>query len=280
MELYEELVRLKKEGVPSALATIVQCVGSSPQKEGAKMLIKSDGTILGTLGGGCLEAEVMQVAQMAIRDGSPRTIPFELTERHGGLVCGGKVLVYIEPVIPDPVLIILGAGHVSRALARTAAFIGFRVTVMDDRPEHANKANFPDAEDIIVNEFSDVFSHIPAKRNSYIVVATRGHNHDLDALRAALSTKARYIGLLGSRRKKALLFRTLEAEGFPKTSTARIITPVGLDICSITPEEIAISIVAQLIQERRGNAGTGIGSPSRCGIVNENGADKTAPSPV
>ena len=115
LELYEELIRLKKEGIPSALATIVQCVGSSPQKEGAKMLVRDDGTILGTLGGGCLEAEVVQVSQMAIRDGSPRTIPFELTERHGGLVCGGKVLVYIEPVIPDPDLIILGAGHVSRA---------------------------------------------------------------------------------------------------------------------------------------------------------------------
>ena len=280
LELYEELVRLKKEGIPSALATIVQCVGSSPQKEGAKMLVRGDGTILGTLGGGCLEAEVMQVAQMAIRDGSPRTIPFELTERHGGLVCGGKVLVYIEPVIPDPDLIILGAGHVSRALARTAAFVGFRVTVMDDRPEYANKENFPDAEDVIVSDFSDVFSHLPAKRNSHIVIATRGHNHDLDALRAALNTAARYIGLLGSRRKRALLFRTLEAEGFPKTSTGRIITPVGLDIGSITPEEIAISIVAQLIRERRGNAGTGFGSTSCCGIIEENGADKTAPSPV
>lgn len=280
LELYEELLRLKKEGVPSALATIVQCVGSSPQKEGAKILVRGDGSTLGTLGGGCLEAEVMQVAQMAIRDGSPRTIPFELTERHGGLVCGGKVLVYIEPIIPDPDLIILGAGHVSRALAKTAAFVGFRVTVMDDRPEYANKDNFPDAYDVIVNEFSDVFSHIPANRNLYIVIATRGHNHDLDALRAALRTEARYIGLLGSRRKRALLFRTLEAEGFPKTSTGRIITPVGLDIGSITPEEIAISIVAQLIRERRGNAGTGISSPSCCGIVDENGADKTAPSPV
>ena len=280
LELYEELVRLKKEGVPSALATIVQCVGSSPQKEGAKMLVRGDGTTLGTLGGGCLEAEVMQVAQMAIRDGSPRTVPFELTERHGGLVCGGKVLVYIEPNIPDPVLIILGAGHVSKTLARTAAFAGFRVTVTDDRPEYASKENFPDAKDLIVNEFSDVFSHIHASRNSYIVVATRGHNHDLEALRAALSTEARYIGLLGSRRKKALLFRTLEAEGFPKTSTARIMTPVGLDIGSITPEEIAISIVAQLIKERRGNAGTGIGSPSCCGLLNENGSDQTAPSPV
>lgn len=244
------------------------------------MLVKGDGTILGTLGGGCLEAEVVQVAQMAIRDGSPKTIPFELTERHGGLVCGGKVLVYLEPVIPDPDLIILGAGHVSRALARTAAFAGFRVTVIDDRPEHANKENFPDAEDVIVNEFSDVSSHIHASRNSFIVVATRGHNHDLDALRAALSTEARYIGLLGSKRKKALLFKSLGEEGFLRSTVERIITPVGLDIGSITPEEIAISIVAQLIKERRGNAGTGISCPSCCGIVEENGADKTASSLV
>ncbi len=244
------------------------------------MLVRADGTILGTLGGGCLEAEVMQVAQMAIRDGAPRTIPFELTEKHGGLVCGGKVLVYIEPVIPAPDLIILGAGHVSRALARTAAFAGFRVTVTDDRIEYIDKDNFPDTDKVIVSEFSEVFSHIQASQNSYIVVATRGHNHDLDALRAALNTEARYIGLLGSRRKRALLFRTLHEEGFPKTSTSRIVTPVGLDIGSITPEEIAVSIVAQLISERRGNAGKGISSASCCGLVEENGSDKTAPSPA
>jgi len=280
MELYEEIVRLKKAGLPSALATIVQCAGSSPQKEGAKILIRHDGTHMGTLGGGCLEAEVMQIAHMAIRDGSPRTVPFELTEKNGGLVCGGKVLVYIEPLLPDPELIILGAGYVGSALAKVAALAGFKVTVADDRPEYANKDGFPDADSVVVSNFSEVFSCIPANLNSYIVVATRGHTHDLEALRAALNTEARYIGLLGSRRKKALLYTSLEREGFPKAVVSRIITPVGLDIGSITPEEIAVSIVAQLIRERRCNAVTGVSDPSCCGLVEANGADQAASSPA
>jgi len=278
MELYEEIVRLKKERVPSALATIVQCIGSSPQKEGAKMLVRDDGTILGTLGGGCLETEVIQVAKMAIKDGSPRTIPFELTEKHGGLVCGGKVLVYIEPVIPDPDLVILGAGHVGKALSKLAGFAGFKVTVTDDRAEYANRENIPDADHILVTGFTEVFSHIVPARNSYVVIATRGHNHDLEALRAVLDTDARYIGLLGSRRKRALLFKTLEEEGHSKDSLSRIITPVGLDIGSVTPEEIAISIMAQIIKARRGNATSGISSSACCGFIEQDGPDKTAPS--
>jgi xanthine dehydrogenase accessory factor len=241
------------------------------------MLVRNDGSYLGTLGGGCLEAEVMQAAKIAIVDGSPRTIPFELTEKHGGLVCGGKVLVYIEPVIPDPDLIILGAGHVGKALSKLAGFAGFRVTVADDRAEHANKENVPDADRVLVTGFMDVFSHVRPGRNTYIVVATRGHNHDLEALRASINTEARYIGLLGSRRKRALLFRTLEGEGCPKDTISRIITPVGLDIGSVTPEEIAISIMAQIIKTRRGNATTGFGSSACCGLVEQDGPDKATP---
>ena len=140
MDIYEEIVRLKKEGRSCALAMIVQCAGSSPQKEGAKMLVRDDGSIVGTMGGGCLEAEVIQASVMTIRDGATRTIPFELTERHGGLVCGGKVLVYIEPILPEPRLIILGAGHVGRALTKVAKFSGFRTTIVDDREEHAKRS--------------------------------------------------------------------------------------------------------------------------------------------
>jgi xanthine/CO dehydrogenase XdhC/CoxF family maturation factor len=135
MEIYEEALRLKRLGRTSAIATIVECRGSSPQKQGAKMLVRDDGTIMGTLGGGCLEAEVIQAAAMTIEEGKPQTLPFSLTEHEGGLVCGGNVLVYIEPVVPEPRLVILGAGHVGRALARIARFCGFHVVLMDDRPE-------------------------------------------------------------------------------------------------------------------------------------------------
>jgi xanthine dehydrogenase accessory factor len=250
VDIYEEIVKLKKEGRLSALAAIVQCIGSSPQKEGAKMLVRDDGSVAGTLGGGCLEAEVIQASLIAMKTGLPGTIPFKLTEDHGGLVCGGKVLVYIEPVVPDTSLIILGAGHVGRALSTAARFIGFRVTVVDDREEYANPENIPDAHEIVVDDFDKVLAHIAVNSATFIVIATRGHNHDLEALKAALKTEARYIGLLGSRRKKALLLNTLKKEGFSKTDIARVITPVGLPIGSVTPEEIAVSITAQMIKHR------------------------------
>lgn len=278
MELYEELLRLKKEGRASALATIVECVGSSPQKQGSKMLVRDDGTVVGTLGGGCLEAAVVQAALMAMKDERPVTMPFELTERQGGLVCGGKVLVYIEPVIPDPVLVILGAGHVGKALAKAARFSGFRVMVCDDRPEHANRENVPDAHEIAVLELADIFERLVVPEHAYIVVATRGHNHDLDAVKASLRTKARYIGLLGSRRKKALLFRALGEAGFSQDDIDRVHIPVGLPINSVTPEEIAVSIMAQVIQKRRQNAVSGVSRSSCSRLGEEDGTTETAPS--
>ena len=215
------------KGDRRAIATIVQCIGSSPQKEGARMLVRDDGSIVGTLGGGCIEADVIQASLMAIRDGAAFTMPFELTERNGGLVCGGKVLVYIEPVVPEPDLIIMGAGHVGRALAKVAGFCGFRVTVVDDREEHANRENIPDADEIVVSDFVSVFSRVTVGPGSCIVIATRGHNHDLDALKSALRTDAKYVGLLGSRRKKALLFRILGEQGFTQEEIRRVLTPVG-----------------------------------------------------
>jgi len=278
MELYEELLRLKKEGRTSAVATIVECSGSSPQKGGSKMLVRDDGTTVGTLGGGCLEAEVVQAALMVMKDEQTMTMPFELTEQEGGLVCGGRVLVYVEPVIPDPVLVILGAGHVGKALAKAARFSGFRVTVCDDRSEHANRENIPDAHEIVVHDFADIFSRLVIPENAYIVVATRGHNHDLAAVKASLGSKARYIGLLGSRRKKALLFRALGEAGFSPEEISRVHIPVGLPINSVTPEEIAISIVAQVIQKRREHAASGVSRPSCSRLGKEDGADKTASS--
>lgn len=276
MDIYEEIVRLKKDGRSSALATITESVGSSPQKQGAKMLVRDDGSVLGTLGGGCIEAEVIQNALMAMRDETPRNSSFGLTEREGGLVCGGTVLVFIEPVIPEPTLFILGAGHVGRALAHVAAFSGFRVTVTDDREEYANRERIPRADKILVKDFHEIFSGISVDHRSYIVIATRGHNHDLDAVRASLRSDAGYIGLLGSRRKKALLFRTLRDEGFSQSDIDRVVIPVGLPIHSITPEEIAISIMAQLIEKRRANASKGLGARACGGSIEEDGAIKTA----
>jgi xanthine dehydrogenase accessory factor len=279
MQIYEEALRLKRQGRISVIATIVECRGSSPQKQGAKMLVRDDGSLLGTLGGGCLEADVVQAALMAMQDGEPATMAFELTEREGGLVCGGTVLVYLEPLMLDPHLVILGAGHVGKTLARLARFTGFRVTVVDDRQEFANRENIPDADDLMVAEFDRAFEGIPVENGTFVVVATRGHNHDLDAVKAALRTKAGYIGLLGSRRKKALLFKALEESGFPPEDISRVIIPVGMEIGSVTPEEIGVSIMAQIIQKRRAN-GVSRGGARSCGrLVHEDGDLKTASAP-
>jgi xanthine dehydrogenase accessory factor len=277
MLIYEEVLKLKRQGRASAIATIVECRGSSPQKQGAKMLVRDDGSIMGTLGGGCMEADVVQAAMMTIRNGEPMTLPFELTEREGGLVCGGTVLVYIEPVLLDPHLVILGAGHVGRTLAKLARFTGFRVTVVDDRAEFANRENIPDAHDLIVHEFERAFEQLPVENGTFIVVATRGHNHDLDAIKAALRTPAFYIGLLGSKRKRALLRKSLADSGFSPADIDRVIIPVGMEIGSVTPEEIAVSIMAQIIQKRREH-GASRGGPASCGrSVQENGDTEAAP---
>lgn len=276
MQIYEEALRLNRLGRTSAIATIVECRGSSPQKQGAKMLVRDDGSVMGTLGGGCLEADVVQAALMAMKDGGPMTLPFELTEREGGLVCGGTVLVYIEPVMLDPHLVILGAGHVGKTLSRLARFTGFRVTVVDDRVEYANRENIPEATDVVVNDFTRAFDQVPVEKSTFIVVATRGHNHDLDAVKAALATAARYVGLLGSRRKKALLQRALEESGYPRDDIDRVVIPVGLPIGSVTPEEIAVSIMAQIIAKRRDDGSSRLGRAACSRLVQQNGEDQTA----
>jgi xanthine dehydrogenase accessory factor len=279
MQIYEEALRLKSLGRTSAIATIVECRGSSPQKQGAKMLVRDDGSILGTLGGGCLEADVRQAALMALKDGEPATLPFELTEQKGGLVCGGTVLVYIEPLLLEPRLVVLGAGHVGKQLARLARFTGFRVTVVDDREEYANAENIPDAHELVVRSFGQAFEDLPVENSTFVVVATRGHNHDLDAVKAALRTTAGYIGLLGSRRKKALLSRSLEESGFSKEDINRVIIPVGLEIGSVSPEEISVSIMAQVIQKRRANGASKNGGARTCSrLIHEDGDLKTAPA--
>jgi xanthine dehydrogenase accessory factor len=279
MDLYEEIVRLKRLSRVSAIATIVECRGSSPQKQGAKMLVRDDGSLMGTLGGGCLEADVKQAALMAMKDGQPLTLPFELTEREGGLVCGGTVLVFIEPVLLEPHLIILGAGHVGKALSKLARFTGFRVTVVDDRAEYANNENIPDASDLAVRDFEKSFAGMQVGKDVFIVVATRGHNHDLDAIKAALRTEAGYVGLLGSRRKKALLFKALAESGFDQENIDRVIIPVGLDIGSTTPEEISVSIMAQIVQRRKNHGALRLGRAACGRLVREDGAAETAPSP-
>lgn len=250
LELYEEIIRMTRTGEPFALATVTANSGSSPRKAGAKMLVRGDGTTLGTVGGGRVELETVQAALSALVAGEPTTLPFALTEEHG-FACGGAMTVYVEPHGSAPHLVMFGAGHVGKAVAGLAKRCGFRVTVVDERPECADREELPFADEIICCAVTEAFDQLHLNNESYVVVATPGHVHDFAAVRGALGTQAGFIGLLGSRRKRQTLLSTLTEEGFTQAQRDRIITPVGLEIGAETPEEIAVSIMGQLVRERR-----------------------------
>jgi xanthine dehydrogenase accessory factor len=271
MDIYEEITRLRKEGRACAMATIVRTFGSSPRKEGTKMLVRDDGSTSGTIGGGAAEREVIALSLTAMADGSVRTVPFNLAGKDGAAACGGRLQVLIEPILPDPHLVIVGAGHIGKALCSVASFAGFRVTVVDDRSEYADPKAVPGVDRVVLNEFTDPFRGIPVNPQTYVLIATRGHDHDLDAVRSALSTEACYIGLVGSAQKRTQFLSALAREGYSEADVARIVTPVGLPIGSVTPEEIAISIAAQMIQKRRKDAISGIGLTACGGKVKEDG---------
>ncbi len=249
LALFEEVVQLSKNNIPFALATVVDGSGSSPRKPGAKMLVRSDRSIRGTIGGGTAEQEVIDAALDSISDGKPQTISLVLTEKYGH-VCGGKVIVFIEPLGLACRLVIFGAGHVGQALCRAAKFAGFRVVLSDERSGYATKERLPDADDIVIGKSERVLPALQVTPNDYIVIATPDHEGDFAAVRAALKTQAGFIGMIGSRRKRAVLMKTLAEEGFTGADIDRVISPVGLAIGAESPEEIAVSIVAQLIQKR------------------------------
>ena len=251
LELYEDMVRLTRRGEPFVLATVVAHGGSSPRKSGAKMLVRGDGSSLGTVGGGRIEQETMQAARAALADGEARTLEFVLTEEHG-YACGGSMSVFVEPQGRRPLLVMFGAGHVGRAVAGLAHGCGFRVVVVDERPDCAVPPLLPGADEIICAPVSEAFGRLRLDRESFAVIATPGHLHDFAAVRGCLASEAGFIGLLGSRRKREALLQTLEDEGFDDAQRGRVITPVGLDIGAQTPEEIAVSIVGQLIATRSG----------------------------
>jgi xanthine dehydrogenase accessory factor len=251
LELYEEVVRLTRRGEPFALATVIASSGSSPRKSGAKMLVRGDGSLLGTVGGGRVEKESVEAALAALRDETPRTLDYVLTAENG-FACGGSMTVYIEPQGRRPLLVMFGAGHVGRAVTSLAHGCGFRVIVVDERPDCAVPSLLPGADEIICAPTDDAFGRLRLDGESFVVIATPGHLHDFDAVRGCLATEAGFIGLLGSRRKHETLLKILEDEGFDAAQRAQVVTPVGLDIGAQTPEEIAVSIVGQLVAIRRG----------------------------
>ena len=248
--IYEEIVQAKRNRSPAALAVVVATSGSSPRKAGAKMLVRGDGAITGTIGGGKTEAETIAAALQVMRTGIPRTMDFSLTEQHGH-VCGGNVTVYLEPVTAAPPVLIVGAGHVGRAVARAAEQAGFFVTLIDTAIDRPGSAAGDGVRQCAPEELAEVFQHLEADRGAFIFIATSDHQEDFVAAGAALQTDGCYIGVLGSTRKRAAMEQYLKAAGFGAADLSRIISPAGIAINAETPEEIAVSVVAQMIQYRR-----------------------------
>lgn len=352
LEVTTEMLKLVERGERFVVATMVDAHGSTPQKVGARLLVRADGSTVGTLGGGCIEAEVWEVARRAIATGEPTMLDFTLNEDIAvdyGLACGGTERILVDPSFmredleltrrmlaaargeqrgivisvvqgdprtgiaskiavwedgtvdgelgeahaaavqlaqklveaprPKPALVtlaggvqvfadvfaeppevvIVGGGHVGRAVATVAHTLGYRMTVIDDRTDFANSDRFPEAHTVIAGDIEEALASHPANRNSAIVIVTRGHKYDYQALSAAARSNAGYIGLMGSRRKVALIYRQLLRDGVPEERLRDIHAPIGLDIGAVSPEEIAISIMAEITMDRLG----GSGSPMR-----------------
>lgn len=346
----EEAVRQMEQGQPCVLATVVRTRGSTPQKPGAKLLVRKDGSAVGTLGGGCVEGDIWFAAKEILRKGGgPQYKDYYLNEdiaARDGLVCGGTMYFFLEPLLNEvflpfgreilrayqggdpvamatvikavpgahnlgyhlllrsdgttmgslgaealdaeaveamktvadlgrnkhliaqdgtelfvegfttpPTLIMMGGGHIGKALVPLAKTLGFRAYVIDDRPQFASKERFPEADGVVVGDFAKSLEQVPINVNTFIVVATRGHRFDDLALEAAARTRARYVGLVGSKRKTILIFEALLKHGVPIERVRQIHAPIGLDIGALTPEEIAVSIMSEIIMDRLGGTG-------------------------
>jgi xanthine dehydrogenase accessory factor len=253
-DIHDEIVKIKHEGDVAALATVVAAKGSTPRAGGSKMLVRSDGSILGSIGGGCLEAEVWQSAIKVIKEQTPQLLDFDLTGREGtpeSLICGGTMQIFVEPIIPVPAVYILGAGHIGFAVSTIARIAGFQVVVVDDRPAYANAERFPDADELHVEDPADMVSKLKINKVSYLVIACRGHLEDQRVLAQALQTPACYIGMIGSKKKVRTIFENLKNEGFSQGDLNRVHAPIGVPIAAETPEDIAISIMAEIVDTRR-----------------------------
>ena len=258
MDLFEEIVRMRRAGQRGALATIVHTDGSIPSFESSRMLVREDGSSLGTVGGGCVEADVWAAAREVMQREGPRKLVFHLNNEasyDNGLICGGTVEIFVEPILPQPVLYLFGGGHVSTALAKAAHAVGFGIGVTDDRETFANPQRFPMAQEIFTS-YRDAFEKLNPGSSSYLVIVTRGHKEDMRVLAWAVRTRARYVGMIGSKRKVMSVYKALEKEGYAPEEFERVFAPMGLDIGALSPEEIAVSIVAELVAVRRNTEST------------------------
>jgi xanthine dehydrogenase accessory factor len=258
-DVFDELVRLRNLGQKCALATIVEVNGSIPSFQTAKLLVREDGSLVGTIGGGCVEAEVWNAAREVMQTEKPRNMSFSLGQDaayDNGLICGGQLQVLVECIVPQPSALVFGGGHISKSLSKVLDLAGFKVSIIDNREAYANPERFPEASGIHAEEYEQVFPNLAVNESTYIVIVTRGHRDDMRVLRWAVNTTARYIAMIGSKRKTIGVVKELEKEGIPRSAFERVFAPMGLEIGAISPEEIAISVGAEMIAVRRAPEGS------------------------
>lgn len=254
MSILQDLAALEEACEPGAICTIVETHGSTPRHAGSKMLVYADGSFRGTVGGGEIERRIFDEAIASMKDGKTRLLRYQMVDPKRGDpgVCGGEVVVFVEPILPPPTLVVIGGGHVGKAVAHLAKWLGFQVAVSDDRAEFCTKEANPDADMLLPVLMQDLPQHLKITQQTYLVLTTRGVNVDVPGLPALLDTSAAYIGVIGSRKRWITTRKALEEAGVPQEKIKRVKSPVGMDIHAETPEEIAVSIMAEVIRARNG----------------------------
>lgn len=261
--VYQALAELEESNKAGVLCTIVRCQGSTPRGIGSKMIVYPDGMIIGTVGGGEVENRVIKEALDSLNDGTPRILPYSMIDPKRGDpgVCGGQLEVFLEPILPAPTLLLIGGGHVGKAVAQLAKWLDFRVVVSDDRPSFCTPEAIPDADEYYPIRMAELTDNLEISAWTYIVLTTRGSDVDVEGLPFLLETPAAYIGVIGSRRRWEMTQRQLIAGGIKKEMLARVHSPIGLELHAETPKEIAVSIMAEILMQRDGGDGQKMSNP-------------------
>jgi xanthine dehydrogenase accessory factor len=255
--IYQALSELEKNNESAALCTVVKSEGSTPRHVGSKMLVYPDGKFIGTVGGGDLEHRVLDEAWMAISDGQPRTLKYSMVDPSRGDpgVCGGTVEVFVEPILSPAMVVVIGAGHVGKAVVHLAKWLGFQVVVSDDRAEFCTPESVPGADAYYPVKMGKLAEGLKVTRQTYLVVTSRGSNIDAKGLPSLLESDAAYIGVIGSKRRWLTTVKALKEQGVSDELIAKVHSPIGLELNAETPEEIAVSIMAEILMLREKGTG-------------------------
>ena len=256
-QIYQSLAEIEKNHGSAALCTVVKSEGSTPRHVGSKMLVHADGKFIGTVGGGELESRVIKAALESLQDGKPRILSYTMADPSRGDpgVCGGTLEVFVEPILPPAMIVVIGGGHVGRAVVHLAKWLGFRVAVSDDRAEFSNPESVPGADAYYPVSMGKLTEHLKVSRQTYLVVTSRGSSVDAQGLPSLLDSEAAYIGVIGSKRRWLTTVRALKEQGVGDEKIARVHSPMGIELNAETPEEIAVSIMAEILMLR--GKGTG-----------------------